>query len=336
MEEKLTRVSELIDKSNNIPLEIKNIVKTICRAYIRESNGKISIEGIINVCNTTFIKIDENDKLFSRVENIMGTTNTQYTQDCNVVHKMSYVNHSNYIKLISILTHELGHVITESKPCAIDENGVYPWAKRTATFYQNCLYKDNVLQAEGWCGYRMSDGFLESICTKIFESPEFKHELYSYGYDLKDYTYKDERLFPSRIYDEYKACFELFDYIMDGALFDFACMFFKTNEDLLEYIEKHKIHIIFKYLDNSNDAIWALKSYEGKECTESFNNLFKEYLQHKKTSLTLSEECLELYGKSKNDILFQQLYNNYKATLSVQKLLPIQNEYLTEVNRKFL
>jgi len=336
MEEKLNKVSELIDKTNNLPSEIKNIVKAICKAYIRESSGKIPIEGIINVCNTTFIKIDENDKSFSGKEKILGNTQTDYDNNCNVIHKMSYVDDSNYVKLITILTHELGHVITESKPCAIDENGVYPWAKRTATFYKNCLYKENVLQTEGWCGYRVSDGFLESICTKIFESPEFKQELYVFGYDLKDYTYKDERLFPSRIYDEYKACFELFDYIMDGALFDFACMSFKTNNVLLEYIEKHKIHIIFKYLDNSNDALWALKSYEGKEWTESFNDLFKEYLEHKKTSLTLAEECLELYGKSKDDVLFQQLYNNYKSTLSVQKLLPISKEYLTDENKKSL
>ena len=58
----------------------------------------------------------------------------------------------------------------------------------------------------------MADGFLESICSKIFASNEFREELKEAGYDLEDYIYKDERLFPSRVYDEYKACFELFDY----------------------------------------------------------------------------------------------------------------------------
>ena len=50
----------------------------------------------------------------------------------------------------------------------------------------------------------------------MFLSKEFRNELKEAGYDLKDYIYKDERLFPSRVYDEYKACFELFDYMMDG------------------------------------------------------------------------------------------------------------------------
>ena len=98
MEEVLNKVSELIEKSNNIPNEIKPIVKAICRGYIRESKGKIPIEGIINVCNTTFIKIDENNKSFSGEEKILGNTETNYDKECNVTHKMSYINDSNYIK----------------------------------------------------------------------------------------------------------------------------------------------------------------------------------------------------------------------------------------------
>lgn len=335
MQEILDKVSELIDKSNNIPEEIRSIVKAICRGYIRESNGKIPIEGIINVCNTTFNKIDENDKSFSGEERILGDTHTDYDNNCNVIHKMSYVNDSNYIKLISILTHELGHVITESKPCKIDGNGIYPWAKRTTTFYQNCEYQDNELHAKRWFGFRMADGFLESICTKIFESPEFREELKESGYDLQDFVYKDERIFPSRVYDEYKACFELFDYIMDGALFDFSCMSFKTNEDLVNYINKCRLNIIFGHLDKSNDALWALKGYEGKEWDENFDKLLQQYIELKDTSLNLSKVCLDFYGKTGDDPLFQQLFDTYASTIKKQKQLPIPNEYLNNESPQF-
>ena len=50
MEEKLNKVSVLIDNCKNIPIEIKGIVKVICRGYIRESKGLIPISGIMNVC----------------------------------------------------------------------------------------------------------------------------------------------------------------------------------------------------------------------------------------------------------------------------------------------
>ena len=40
MEELLSKVSELVDKSTKIPEDIKPIVKAICRGYIRESNGR--------------------------------------------------------------------------------------------------------------------------------------------------------------------------------------------------------------------------------------------------------------------------------------------------------
>ena len=334
MEEVLSKVSKLIDKANNIPDEIKPIVNAICRGYIRESKGKILIEGIMNVCNTVFIKIDENDVSFSGEERILGSTETNYDKECNVIHKMSYINNSNRIKLITILTHELGHVITEFKPCEIDEKGIYPLAKRTTTFYQNCQYQEGELRATRWYGFRMADGFLESISTKIFASPEFRQELLESGYDLKDYIYKDERLFPSRIYDEYKACFELFDYIMDGTLFDFSCMSFHSNEELINYINKHRLNIIFEHLDRSNDLLWELKKYEGKEYDEKFEELLKQYLEAKDTSLNLAKVCLGLYGKSEDDKEFQQLYDIYTQILNKQKQLPIPKEYLKTKEHK--
>lgn len=335
MEEILNEISELIDKSNNIPDEIRSIVKAICRGYIRESNGKIPIEGIINVCNTDFRKIDQTDKAFSGEERILGQTQTDYDDNCNVIHNMSYVNDSNYIKLITILTHELGHVITESKPCEIDDNGIYPFVKKTSGFCLGCLYSKEELLTKGQYGLRMSDGFLESICNKIFESLEFREELLSSGYDLKDYVYKDKRLFPSRVYDEYKACFELFDYIMDGALFDFSCMSFDSNEDLANYINKYKLIAIFGYLDKSNNALWALKGYEGKEWDDNFGKLFQQYVEYKDASLYLSKVCLEkLYNKSVDDPLFQQLFDTYASTLEKQKQLPIPNEYLKNEGRQ--
>ena len=176
MEEILNKVSELIDKSNNIPDEIKPIVKAICRGYIRESKGKIPIEGIINVCNTVFVKIDENDVSFSGEEKILGSTETDYDNECNVIHKMSYINDSNYIKLIAILTHELGHVITESKPCQITKDGIYPLVKRTTTIYHKGQYQEGKFGATKWYGCRMADGFLESCSTKILASPEVIQE----------------------------------------------------------------------------------------------------------------------------------------------------------------
>ena len=327
MEEKLNKVNELLDKSSKIPEEIKSIVKSICRGYIRESKEKIPLEGILNVCNTTFIKIDENNKKFSGEEAIFGDTETDYDSNCNIIHKMRYVNDSNYIKLISILLHELGHVITESKPCEITKDGIYPLAKRTSTFYFNCKYKNSGLKTTGCFGYRMADGFLESICTKIFESQEFRKELLDSGYDLKDFVYKDERIFPSRVYDEYKACFELFDYIMGGALFDFSCMTFNKNEEFLNHINKYKLITIFGHLDKSNDSLWKLKVYEGKEWDEEFNKLLNEYLEYKKTSLSLAEILLDLYGKSIDDSAFQKLFDIYATTLNKQKQLPIPTEY---------
>ena len=71
------------------------------------------------------------------------------------------------------------------------------------------------------------------------DAPLVNKELFNLGYDLKDYIYKDERIFPSRSYDEYKACFELFDYIMDGELFKFSCVSFSSNQELLSFINEN-------------------------------------------------------------------------------------------------
>lgn len=325
MEELLEKVNSLVDSSTNIPEDIKDIVKTICRAYIRESKGKISIDGIINVCNTKFRKLDENDLDFLGENKILADTETNYDEECNVIHKINYLNCSDYIKLISILTHEIGHVITESKPCEITETGLYPLAKRTTTFYENCKYENSELYADKSFGFRMADGFLEFICTKIFESQQFRQELLQNGYDLKDYCYKDERIFSSRVYDEYKACFELFDYIMDGALFDFSCMTFNSNEDMINFINKHKLNIIFEVLDKSNDSLWLLKKFEGKERSSEFISLLKNFVDNKKVSIELSSLLLPMYGKNNDDEKYKKLLYVYENTLLKQKLLPIES-----------
>lgn len=336
MNDILDKVGELIDSSLNIPIEIKPIVKAICRGYIRESKGKIPVEGIINVCNTTFVPINDGDMNFSGDERILGTTETDYDEQCNVIHKMSYINDPNYIKLISILVHELGHVITESRPCEINNDGVYPFAKRTTTIYQNCFYENGILKIKsGLFGYRMADGFLESISTKIFTSSEFRQELLDAGYDLGDYVYKDMRIFPSRIYDEYKACFELFDYIMDGVLFDFSCMSFDSNDDIRDFIIKNRLNIILGYIDKSNDALWKLKSYEGKERDDVFDKLLQEYIDAKKTSLDVASVSCEFYGKSLDDPKYNELLRVYESTLANQKRLPIPDDFLKEKDNTF-
>ena len=204
MIEKQKKVNKLIEQSNKIPNDIKEIVKAICRGYIRESNGKIPISGIENVCKTNFNKIDENNKEFSGEEQIFATTTTDYDDECNVIHTVSYLNSNNYIKLIAILTHELGHVITEPKPCEIKttDEGIeyYPLVKRTNTYYQTCYYRNGELIAHGINGFRIADGFLESICSKIWSSKEFREELLQNGYNLQNFIYKDERIF-ARIID---------------------------------------------------------------------------------------------------------------------------------------
>lgn len=328
MDKLLDKVSELIDKSSSIPGDIKNIVKAICRGYIRESKGRIPISGIMNVCKTKFIEIDSNDKDFAGEEKHLGETKTDYDKECNVLHEMSYVKDSNYVKLISILVHELGHVITEPKPNIILDDGTYPLVKRTSTYYVNVGYVDDELCAVNWRGFKMSDGFLEHISARIFESEEFRDELSNFGYDLGDYVYKDERLFPSRIYDEFRACFELFDYIMDGNLFDFSCRTFKSNEEMSEYINENKFNVIFGYIDKSNDALWKLKPYEGKEWNEKFDKLLKEYLSYKDTVINLSHVLLDMYGKNDEDSRYKELLEKYVNTINLQRELPIPEGYL--------
>lgn len=327
MEKELEKVSELIDYSKTIPFEIKGIVKAICRGYIRESKGIIPLSGIMNVCDTTFESINEDNLEFRNIDMRFAETETNYDENCNVIHKLSFINYSDYIKLIIILCHELGHVITESKPCEILENGIYPFAKRATTIYLKCFYKNGKLLAENGYGYRMADGFLESICSKIFMQPEFRLELNNLGYDLKDYVYKDERLFPSRSYDEYKACFELFDYIMDGELFKFSCMSFNSNQELSSFINDKRLMIIFNYLDKCNELFSKMKKYEGKDRDDNFDTLLNNYLDQKELSLSLADMLMDLYKKDKNDSKYQELLEVYKNTLKKQKLLPIESSF---------
>ena len=322
MIEKLDEVNSLIDNASNIPLDIKPIVKAVCRGYMRESKGLLPLEGINNVCNATFVRIAEDDDLFRGENKIMGETKTDYDEECHVKHIMSYINDSDYLRLVTILTHELGHVMTEYAPCSIN-NGIYPIAKRTTAFYLSCYYdKDNCLYAKNIFGVKMSDGFLESISTKIFASREFREELLEAGYDLGDYVYKDERLFPSRVYDDYKACFELFDYIMDGTLTDFSLRNFSSNLDLVKYINDNRLSLIFSYLDKSNDALWSLKKFERKDYSEEYKELLDDYKEKKSFSLTLASELATIYGKNENDSKYQELTDTYRNTLHKQVLLP--------------
>ena len=326
MEELLKQVSEMIRKSTNIPEDIKSIVEAICRGYIRETNGKIPLEGIKNVCETTFVKIDENDENFSTENRYFAMTTTDYDKDCNVIHKMEYINYPDYIKLITILTHELGHIITEYKPHSITEDGIYPIIKKTNNVYFKCFYENENLMSYNYYGFRMTDGFLESTCTKIFESKDFREELLNAGYDLKDYIYKDERLFPSRVYDEYKACYELFNYIMDGKLFDFSCDPCENNQEILDFFNKNKLFKIFDILDSSNDALWALKKYEGRESDSSFDELLNDYKEKKEVSLNLAEVLMEIYNKDIDDPKYKELLDTYANMLKKQKELPIDTK----------
>lgn len=323
MEEKLNKSNEMISNSTNIPEDIKKIVRIICKHYIKETEGKLPLEAIQNVCESEFEKISSDNVDFSGENKILGTTDVKYDNECNVIHKMSYLNDSNYIKLITILTHELGHVMTEFAPCSI-ANGSYSLVKRTTGFFTNCRYnEEGELLTTGMYGFRMSDGFLESLCSRIFMSQEFREDLKAVGYDLEDYVYKDERLFPSRVYDEYKACFELFDYIMDGQLFDFSCKKYETNEEMIADINRYRLNTIFEYLDKSNDALWKLKKFEGKESSEEFQSLLEEYKDKKSDSINLSYVLLDLYDKEMDDDIFAELLDVYRKTLDKQKLLPI-------------
>ncbi|MBR3117055.1 MAG: hypothetical protein IKF36_04200 [Bacilli bacterium] len=328
MDELLKQVSNII-KESNIPDDIKPIVEAVARGYMRETEGKLPLEGIYNLCNTEFVKKDEDDKDFRTENNYFAMTTTDYDDKCNIFHKVEYIISSNYIKLITILTHELGHVMTEYKPCSIGEDGFYPVAKRTNAVYLKCRYnEEGKLEANYFFGFRMSDGFLESICSKIFESKEFREELLLAGYDLKDYIYKDERLFPSRVYDEYRACFELFDYIMDGKLFDFSIKKYDSNKELSTFVNENNLIRILGYLDKSNEALWSLKRYEGKEADEEYKQLLSKYKELKKVALELAPVLMESYGKDLDDPKYKELLEVYANAFKKQKTLPVSSNEL--------
>lgn len=113
--------------------------------------------------------------------------------------------------------------------------------------------------------------------------------------------------------------------MMDGALFDFSCQTFSTNEELITFINKHKLNIIFGFLDKSNDALWELKKFEGCSRTIEFDTLLNDYLEKKSTALNLASVVLEMYNKQE-DLMYQQLMNTYKNTLQMQKTLPISEK----------
>lgn len=245
MEEILLLVDKMLKESNNIPGELKGFVAAICKAYVRNSNGMISLKGIENVCKTKFVKINENDKAFATENNILGRTDIQVLSDGNLSHIISYVNANNMIKLIMILTHELGHVITECKVNEVFDNGHFPFMKRTGTYYLDSFYEENTLKANSWHGVRLSDEFLEAICESILKDEIFREEIRLAGCDLEDFVYKDSRLFSSRVYDEFRDCFKLFDAILDGKLFEFACMEREDNVDYINFINENRIYLIY-------------------------------------------------------------------------------------------
>ena len=170
----LIKVDVMIEDSPNIPDEIKSIVKAICKAYVRLTNGLIGLEHIRNICEAKFVAVDVNDESFTGSNKILGSTKTDYDENCKVSHIMYYVNDPEYMKLITILTHELGHVMTEPAPCEILKNGIYPVIKRTSAVYINCRHEeDGSLSSTSGYGFRTSDGFLEHMGSIIFEDEDF-------------------------------------------------------------------------------------------------------------------------------------------------------------------
>ena len=64
-----------------------------------------------------------------------------------------------------------------------------------------------------------------------------------------------------------------------------------------------------------------------KNRDEEFDKLLQVYNENKAISVDLSLLLLELYNKTPNDLIYQQLLDTYKNTLEKQKLLPLDESY---------
>lgn len=317
------QINQLIDNSNSIPNPLKPVVKAICRGYHRQISGRIPLEGYQNMAKATISRRSESDPGFNTDEHVLGYTHTHYNEDCTINHRIEFLGSENIIKVLAILSHEIGHVITESNPTNY-YSGKFPYVKRTAGYYSDFEQVGDSMYCSGDHGHRVSDGFLESVCTKMWASPEFRKEMSILGFDLKDYQYKDPRLFPSRSYDEYKAGFELFDYVSLGAITDFACKSFPTNGDMLEFIEDTGLDSIYYSLDQSDRAFSDLKIFEGKPSSPKFVFQLKRYQMLKKATLKLAKFCADVSRVSETPE-YKKLYEAYSNTLSLQKLLPLND-----------
>ena len=333
MESILNLAGDLIDKSNNIPDDIRPIVKAICQGYIRETGGEISIEEVIRVCETKFTPQKDGLTKYDNKFKPFGLTDTTYDNDGKVRHEMEYIcDLSDPIRLISNLTHEIGHVITERNANTTlnkDNDFRFPLVKKTADVYLTVYYDKEQMMCEYSMGYRMTDGFLESISSRIFASSEFREQIKQAGYDLQDYQYKDERLFPSRIYDEYKACYELFNFLTDGAIYDFAVKRFRKDKDIVDFVLKYNLGKIYMKTDKVNDTIWDLKPYEGKAADDEFREILNSYTESKKQVIDYALELKKAKEQTSNFDYdeFDRLLNNYKKIIEKQKELPIPESY---------
>jgi len=291
MENILLETERMVKSSNSIPEDIKAFVLAICKGYIRHSNAMIPLIGVENVCKTNFIRVEEDDKSFSTVNNIFGLTSRKIMKDGSLENTMYYINANNKIKFVTILLHELGHIISVYKVNEVLENAEcpFPFFKDTLCFYGDLKYENDMLMCRLVRGFRINDGFLETICSSIFSDPVFREEIRLAGCDLGDYVYKDKRLFSSRIYDEFRHCFQLFNEIMDGKLFEFACMFKENNNELLKFIINSRIDNLFKFVDKTLESLWCLKKYENKERDENFELLATQYLENKSELLKVAD-----------------------------------------------
>ena len=331
MNKDLEKIGEYIDNSNNIPSDIREIVKAICRGYIRESKGRILLDEVKKVCDTTFVKISEDDTKFSGENKIFGETDFKYDKEGHVSHTMYYSNSENIKKLICILTHELGHVITENDTFKVNAAGYYPLIKRTCDFYLNCFYNNDNLMAKHFFGFRITDGFIETIASKIYNSSDFREELLKSGYDLEDYVYKDERIFPSRVYDEFKISFQLFDELTNGSISNFVYTKFDDLESISNYLFDNDFFNIFHFVDAANDALWQLKRYEDKPRDENFTLLAKDYLEKKDYVIS---EAYKLLDNCKEKEKIEELINEYKGSIKKFKNLPFTSDELNYFDNK--